>query len=727
MARTCCRSRLRWNDSLRQLSRCALASGWTGPRPRARAHRRRWRRMPLRHKASASWHTVYEQNQTTSGQRAARKLNFPDECRLVSRSTRENRAGNPRSALRKRRKSPGCRSTPGLSRRAKDLEVHAAHATGRVARGCGRLLRLVGDDRLGGQEQRRDGRRVLQRRAGDLDRVGNAGLQQVLVLTAGGVEAGACGRVANLLGDNAGLQARVEGDLLQRGLEGDANDVRTRGLVTGELQLLQRRGRLQQSHAATGDDALLDGGLGVADRVLDAVLALLELHLGGGAGLDHRNTAGQLGQALLQLLAVVVGVAVLDLLPDLCDPARDGLAVSGTLDDRGLVLGDDDLAGAAQQRDVGGLQGEADLFADDLTTGKDGHVLQHRLAAVTEARRLDRDALEGAADLVDDQGRERLALDVLADDDELFAALHDLLQDRKQVLDGADLAVDVEDVGLVDDGFHPLRVGDEVRRDVALVEAHTFDELELEAEGVGLLDGDDAFLADLVHGLGDHVADGLVAGRDRGGRSDLLLGLDVLGLLGQLLADALDGVLDATLQRHRVGAGGDVAQTLADECLGEDGRGGGAVTGDVVGLLGDLFDELGTDLLERVLELDLLGDGHAVVGDRGGAPLLLQHDVATLGAERHLDRVGQLVHATLEGAASVLVERDDLGHPVGSSRGTAYLSDRRTTPATDGSGAWDPHPRPGASSYRSVTRLYRVLTPIFSTRPGRVQSRSAPG
>jgi ABC-2 type transport system permease protein len=43
-------------------------------------------------------------------------------------------------------------------------------------------------------------------------------------------------------------------------------------------------------------------------RVLDAVLLLLELDLGGRADLDHRHAAGQLGQPLLQLLAVVVGV-----------------------------------------------------------------------------------------------------------------------------------------------------------------------------------------------------------------------------------------------------------------------------------------------------------------------------------------------------------------------------------------------------------------------------------
>ena len=57
----------------------------------------------------------------------------------------------------------------------------------------------------------------------------------------------------------------------------------------------------KQCDAATGDDALLDGRLRVANGVLDAVLALLELHLGGRTGLDDRNTAGQLGQTLLQL------------------------------------------------------------------------------------------------------------------------------------------------------------------------------------------------------------------------------------------------------------------------------------------------------------------------------------------------------------------------------------------------------------------------------------------
>src|SRR6476620_204653 len=48
------------------------------------------------------------------------------------------------------------------------------------------------------------------------------------------------------------------------------------------------------------------------------------------------------------------------------------------------------------------------------------------------------------------------------------------------------------------------------------------------------------------------------------------------------------------------------------------------VTGHVVGLGGDLLDELGTHVLERVLQLHLLGDRDTVVGDGRSAPLLVE-------------------------------------------------------------------------------------------------------
>ena len=79
--------------------------------------------------------------------------------------------------------------------------------------------------------------------------------------------------------------------------------------------------RLQEGRAAAGDEALLDRRAGRRERILDAVLLLLELDLGGRADLDDGDAAGQLGEALLELLAVVVGGGVLDLGLDLAHAA----------------------------------------------------------------------------------------------------------------------------------------------------------------------------------------------------------------------------------------------------------------------------------------------------------------------------------------------------------------------------------------------------------------------
>jgi hypothetical protein len=337
--------------------------------------------------------------------------------------------------------------------------------------------------------------------------------------------------------------------------------------------------------------------------------------------------------------------------------------LAGTLDDGGLVLGDDDLLGRAQQVERGVLQLEAHVLADDLAAGQDGDVGQHGLAALAEPGGLDRHRAEGAADLVDHQRGQGLALDVLGDDHERLRRLHDLLEHREHVPHGRDLAAHQQDVWLLEHGLHAVGVGDEVGRDVALVEAHALDQVHLHAEGLRLLDGDDAVLAHLVDGLGDHLTDLGVGGGDAGHLGDLVLGVD----LDRVGLDGLDrgghGHLDASLERHGVGAGGHVAQALAHHRPGQDGRRRRAVTGYVVGLLGDLLDQLGPDLLVGVLELDLLGDRHAVVGDGRRAPLLVEHHVAALRPQRDPHGVRQLVHAGLEGATRLGVESDDLRHP----------------------------------------------------------------
>ena len=76
--------------------------------------------------------------------------------------------------------------------------------------------------------------------------------------------------------------------------------------------------------------------------------------------------------------------------------------------------------------------------------------LQHLLAAIAEARRLDGGAVERAAELVDDERGERLAFDVLGDDDERLLLARDRLEQREEILHVRDLLLADEDVRVLD-------------------------------------------------------------------------------------------------------------------------------------------------------------------------------------------------------------------------------------------------------------------------------------
>ena len=74
------------------------------------------------------------------------------------------------------------------------------------------------------------------------------------------------------------------------------------------------------------------------------------------------------------------------------------------------------------------LKLEAQFFGNDLAAGQNCNVLQHRLAAVAKTGRLDRAAFQDAAQMIDDQGRQRLAFDVFCDDQQGLPAFGDLFE-----------------------------------------------------------------------------------------------------------------------------------------------------------------------------------------------------------------------------------------------------------------------------------------------------------
>src|SRR5579863_228305 len=407
---------------------------------------------------------------------------------------------------------------------AADLEVHAAHAAAAAHRGRRLVLRQFGDHRLGGDQETRDGSRVLQGRAHDLRRIDDAGVDHVDIGLSLGVKAEGLRLVLQDLADHdRAFDAGVLGDLPNGRFERLEHDVDA-GLLVGvlALELADRRLGAEQRDAAAGDNTLFDRSAGRVERVVDAVLLLLDLDLGRAADADHRDAAGELGEALLELLAIIVGGRLLDLRLDLRDTAFDVGLLAGAVDDRGVLLLDSHALGLAEhlERDV--LELDAEILGDHLAAGEDRDVLEHRLAAIAEAGRLDRRDLEAAAQLVDDQRRQSLALDVLGDDDQRLAALHHRLENREHRLQRGELLLVDENIGLVELGDHLLGVGDEIGAEIAAIELHALDDVELGLGGLGLFDGDDALVADLLHRLGDHVADRLVAvGGDRADLRDL--------------------------------------------------------------------------------------------------------------------------------------------------------------------------------------------------------------
>jgi hypothetical protein len=118
---------------------------------------------------------------------------------------------------------------------------------------------------------------------------------------------------------------------------------------------------VQQGHTAARHDAFFVGRAGRAEGVLDAVLALPEFRFRRGTDPDNRGAAGELGGTFLELLAVVVCGDDLELGFYLVQAVLDLREVTGAVEDGGVVLGDDDLAGAAELIEPGILEPLAQL------------------------------------------------------------------------------------------------------------------------------------------------------------------------------------------------------------------------------------------------------------------------------------------------------------------------------------------------------------------------------
>src|SRR5690606_24514547 len=125
-------------------------------------------------------------------------------------------------------------------------------------------------------------------------------------------------------------------------------------------------------------------------------------------------------------------------------------------------------------------------------------------------RRLDGHDLQDAADGVDHQGRQGFAFDVFGNDQQRTAGLGDLLQRGQQVTDVGNLLVVQQHEGVFQLRRLLLGCADGGGRQVATVELPALSDVECVLQALAVFHRDHAFLADLVHGVGNDLADGLV-------------------------------------------------------------------------------------------------------------------------------------------------------------------------------------------------------------------------
>ncbi len=466
--------------------------------------------------------------------------------------------------------------------------------------------------------------------------------------------------------DHSAIATSIESDLAQRLFEGAAQDIHTRLLIAClDFYVVQHVNGMHQHGTTTGYDTLFDGGACRGERILDAVLLLFEFHLGRRANLDNGYAAGQFCQPLLQLLAVVVAGRLFDLGANLSHARLDGFLLASALDDGSSILVGADCARAAKIAQRGVLKFEASLLRDDLCACQDSDIFQHGLAAITEAGSLDRQHVERAAQLVDHQRGQRLAIYVLSDNHHVLApGLQHTLQHGQDVRDSADLLIGDEDVWVGELRLHAFHIGRHVGGEVAAIKLHTLGILFFHRQPAALFNGNHTVFADLLHHLGDQFANLAISSGNRGHLGDLLPGLDRHAHRLDLFDDRLGAFFQSFAQDHGVRARRQVLQPLGDNGLRQYRRGGRAIPGHLVSLGRHLFEQLRAHVLKGIRQIDIARNGHTIVGDGGCAILLIQHDVAALWPQRHFNSAGQHIHTLFQGLPRLLIKLQSFCHVI---------------------------------------------------------------
>ncbi len=207
------------------------------------------------------------------------------------------------------------------------------------------------------------------------------------------------------------------------------------------------------------------------------------------------------------------------------------------------------------------------------------------------------------------------------------------------------LAVD-QDQRVAELGGQRRLVGDEIARDIAAVEPHAADRLELVLDRLAGLDDNFAMFAGRRHGIGDQRAEvGIAVGGDGRDLGDLLGLVNRHGRGADMRDHGVDGDIDTAPHADRPELGGHRTDAAAQDGIGQHRCRGRAVAGRRTGFHRHFAQQARAHIGEGIGKFDALGDGRAVPGHLRAVEVGVEQNVAPARAQRHLDRVGHCVGA----------------------------------------------------------------------------------
>src|SRR5665213_509935 len=536
-----------------------------------------------------------------------------------------------------------------------------------VITATGFFLGGVGHDAIGGQQENGDFTGVLQSGAFNLRGGNDAGFDDIDKFAGEGVPPVVVLGFHDPADNDAAAGAGVLGDLLERRDQCAADDFHARRLVPFELEVgaaVEGLEGADEGDAPAGHDAFFNCRASRVEGVFDAGFLFLELRFGSRADVNLRHAASKFGQAFLEFLAVIIAGGAFDFPADLGDPALNRLCFAGAFDDRGIVVVNADQFGLPKVGQFDFVDLDAQVLHDGFAAGEDGDVFEHGLAAISITGGLHGGHVQNAAQLVHDQRGQGLAFDILGDNQQRLLALLHLLEQRDQFGGAGDLLFVNQNQRLLQLHGHFIGVGDEVGRQVAAIELHAFDDIDVGFQALAFLDGDDAILADAIKRIGHDLADlAIIVGGDGGDAFDVGLAVDRPGLFLEMFGDGADRLADAARQRHGVSAGGEIPVTFLEDGFRENRGGGGPVAGHVAGLARRLLHQLGADIFVAVRQFHFLGYRDAVLGNGGRAPPFINDGVSAAGAKGYFHRASQFAHALQKCLASLRIKGQHLsGH-----------------------------------------------------------------